>query len=185
MRVQQTKLPGVLILEPLRFGDSRGYFYELWNEQRSREAGLSVRFVQDNISRSQYGVLRGLHYQHPSGQGKLVSVLSGAVFDVAVDVRKGSPSYGQWLGEYLSGDNGKQLFIPEGYAHGFVVVSEFALFHYKCTESYNPETEHTVLWNDPDLGIDWPVTDPSLSEKDKRGVRLRDLQSKDLPDYQF
>jgi dTDP-4-dehydrorhamnose 3,5-epimerase len=184
MKVQQTKLPGVLILEPRRYEDSRGYFFELCNERRLAETGLPVGFVQDNVSRSVRGVLRGLHYQHPSGQGKLVTVLSGVVFDVAVDVRRGSPTFGQWVGEYLSEENGRQLYIPEGFAHGFVVLSDFALFHYKCTEYYDPKAEHTILWNDPDLGIEWPVVDPVLSEKDRRGVRLRDLQTADLPVFQ-
>lgn len=181
MRVTPTALPDVLLIEPDVFGDARGYFFETWHRDRYAEHGLPVRFVQDNVSRSQRGILRGLHLQQPFAQGKLVQVLEGEVFDVAVDVRVGSRTFGRWVSERLSGENHKQLFVPEGFAHGFCVVSESALLHYKCTELYHPETELSVLWNDPDLGIDWPVQDPVLSKKDAAAAKLSAIPRERLP----
>lgn len=181
MKVTETELPGLRLVEPERFADQRGYFEELWHQRRYREANLPGPFVQDNISFSRKGVLRGLHFQHPSGQGKLISVLQGEVYDVAVDIRQGTPTFGQWLGLTLSGENGRQLYIPEGFAHGFVVTGEQALVLYKCTAFYAPEHEHTIAWNDPDLAIDWPVADPILSEKDATAPLLREFSDEALP----
>ncbi|MBN1125592.1 MAG: dTDP-4-dehydrorhamnose 3,5-epimerase [Sedimentisphaerales bacterium] len=181
MRILQTKLPEVLLIEPTAFGDDRGFFLETWNGQRYTEAGLDVDFVQDNVSFSQKGVLRGLHFQHPQAQGKLVQVLAGDVFDVAVDIRIGSKTFGQWIGEKLSVENHRQLYIPPGFAHGFCVLSETALFSYKCTDYYHPQTEGGVLWNDPEVGIDWPVDHPQLSAKDKKYTCLSDIPADRLP----
>jgi dTDP-4-dehydrorhamnose 3,5-epimerase len=181
VRVLETELPGVLVVEPQVFGDERGFFMESFNGRRYREAGLPERFVQDNLSLSQRGVLRGLHFQHPRGQGKLVSVLRGEVFDVAVDVRRGSPTFGRWVGLSLSEENRRQLYIPPGFAHGFVVLSEAALFFYKCTEYYAPECERTVLWSDPEIGIGWPVKEPVLSKKDREAPALREMPPGHLP----
>lgn len=175
MNIIPTELQDVLIIEPKVFGDPRGYFLESWNRRRYAEAGLDVDFVQDNLSFSQRGTLRGLHYQIPRAQGKLVTVLQGTVYDVAVDVRYDSPTFGQWVGVVLSGENHRQIYVPPGFAHGFCVTSDSALFAYKCTEYYAPEDEATIAWNDSDLAIDWPVSDPLLSEKDRRGVPLREV----------
>ncbi len=183
MNVIETKLPGVLILEPEVFGDERGFFMETWNQARYEEVGLPARFVQDNLSLSARGVLRGLHFQNPNPQGKLVSVLQGEVFDVTVDVRVGSPTFGRWLGMYLSADNKRQLYVPEGFAHGFTVTSDTALFSYKATDYYSPRTEHSVLWNDPHVGIEWPVDDPVLSAKDRVASPLREIPTDLLPRY--
>jgi dTDP-4-dehydrorhamnose 3,5-epimerase len=183
MKVLETELPGVLIVEPDRFGDSRGFFQEIWHESRYREAGIPGPFVQDNMSLSARGVLRGLHFQHPSGQGKLVYVLQGEVFDVAVDVRIGSPTFGKWVGYGLSADNGQQFYIPPGFAHGFCVTSESALFAYKCTNFYNPRTEGAVCWDDPAIGIDWPVTNPLVSAKDAEAPLLADIDPAKLPAF--
>ena len=175
MNVIPCELSGVLIFEPKVFGDARGFFMETWNCQRYRDAGLAGDFVQDNVSLSRRGILRGLHFQNPGGQGKLVYVLHGEVFDVAVDVRRSSPTFGRWHGLTLSAENKRQFFIPPGFAHGFAVLSETALFAYKCTELYAPQNEVTLAWNDPDIGIQWPLESPQLSEKDTRGLRLRDI----------
>lgn len=183
MNVIETRLPGVLIFEPRVFGDPRGFFLETWNQRRYAEAGLPERFVQDNLSRSSRGVLRGLHYQHPTAQGKLVSVLMGEVFDVAVDIRRGSPTFGQWTAVVLTGDNKRQFYVPPGFAHGFAVTSESALFSYKCTDYYTPSEEGTVAWDDPDLGIDWPLDEPKLSAKDAEGVRLSAIPDDRLPAF--
>lgn len=183
MKVGETSVPGVLLVEPDRFGDSRGFFQELWHERRYAESGILGPFVQDNISLSGHGVLRGLHLQHPQGQGKLVYVLQGEVFDVAVDVRVGSPSFGQWTGVVLSADNARQLWIPEGFAHGFCVLSEAALFAYKCTDFYNRDTELSVLWNDPEIGIDWPLNDPLVSDKDTAAAPLSAIDRSRLPNF--
>ena len=183
MRVERTALPGVLLLTPPVFHDARGFFRETWRADRYGEAGLPAAFVQDNASLSAGGVLRGLHFQQPNAQGKLVSVLRGEVWDVAVDIRVGSPTFGRWTGHFLSAANGCQLWIPEGFAHGFVVTSAEALFSYKCTEVYAPGAESTLLWNDPDLAIDWPVAGPAVSERDASGVRLRDLAPERLPRF--
>jgi dTDP-4-dehydrorhamnose 3,5-epimerase len=175
VNIIETDLPGVLIIEPKVFGDDRGFFMETWNRERYAEAGIPTEFVQDNLSFSRKGVLRGLHFQDPNPQGKLVSVLQGEVYDVAVDIRRGSPAFGKWVGVSLSSDNKRQLYVPEGFAHGFCVRSEFALFSYKCTDSYNSLAEKTLMWNDSNIGIEWPVIDPQISGKDKVGYRLVDL----------
>ena len=181
MKISETELPGVLLLEPKRFGDDRGFFMELFHEKRYAEAGIPGPFVQDNFSRSAKGILRGLHFQQPHAQGKLVQVFAGAVYDVAVDIRRGSPTFGRWVGVELSADNRRQLWVPPGFAHGFCVLSESADFHYKCTDFYSPASEHGIAWNDPDLGIPWPVKSPLLSPKDSVAPRLKDAPV--LPDY--
>jgi dTDP-4-dehydrorhamnose 3,5-epimerase len=183
MRVKQMELEGVILVEPKVFGDSRGFFFESWHETRFRESGIPSAFVQDNVSSSARGVLRGLHFQNPRAQGKLVTVLQGEVYDVAVDIRLGSPHFGRWMGVVLSGENKRQLYIPEGFAHGFCVTSESALFMYKCTDYYAPEAERGIVWSDPDLAIDWPLERPLLSSKDAGYPRLRDLDRTSLPPY--
>jgi dTDP-4-dehydrorhamnose 3,5-epimerase len=183
MNAIPTKLPGVVILEPRIFRDDRGYFYETWSRQRYADAGLPADFVQDNVSYSIHGVLRGLHYQHPTAQGKLVSVLRGEVFDVAVDIRQGSPTFGKWEGVTLSAENGRQFYVPEGFAHGFVVTSPDAIFSYKCTGPYDPKAEGSVLWDDPAIGINWPVSSPILAPKDAAALRLADIPADRLPRY--
>jgi len=180
MNVIAVELRGLLIIEPKVFGDARGFFMETWNDRRYREAGLDARFVQDNLSFSRRGALRGLHFQNPAPQGKLVSVLEGEVFDVAVDLRRSSPTFGKWHGLTLSSENKRQFFVPPGFAHGFAVMSDKALFHYKCTELYSPGNELTIRWDDPDVGIRWPLQNPTLSEKDARGLRLRDVPEERL-----
>lgn len=175
MKVRSCEIPGLLIIEPKVFGDARGFFLETWHRQRYREAGLDVDFVQDNLSSSRRGTIRGLHFQNPRAQGKLVWVIEGEVFDVAVDLRRSSPTFGRWHGLNLSSENRLQFYIPPGFAHGFAVLSETAIFAYKCTEFYSPADELTLQWNDPDVGVRWPFDDPVLSEKDKRGLRLKDL----------
>jgi dTDP-4-dehydrorhamnose 3,5-epimerase len=183
MKVIETKLPGVLIFGPKVFGDSRGFFMETWNKRRYEEAGITGNFVQDNLSYSSYGVLRGLHFQNPNAQGKLVYVIEGEVFDVAVDIRVGSPTFGQWVGVTLSSENKRQFYVPEGFAHGFCVTSETALFAYKCTDLYNPSAEGGILWNDPDIGIEWPIVNPILSDKDKKNQQLSKMDKVRLPDF--
>jgi dTDP-4-dehydrorhamnose 3,5-epimerase len=183
MKILETELPGVLIVEPDRFGDARGFFQEIWHEGRYEEAGMPGSFVQDNLSLSTHGVLRGLHFQNPNGQGKLVYVLQGEAFDVAVDIRVGSPTFGKWAGVLLSGDTGRQFYIPPGFAHGFCVTGETALFAYKCTDFYNPKTEGAIRWDDPAIGIDWPVSDPTVSDKDAAAPLLADIDSAKLPVY--
>ena len=183
MNIIETDIEGVLIFEPKAFGDPRGFFMETWSRNRYTDAGLAVDFVQDNVSSSTKGVLRGLHYQYPQPQGKLVQVLRGEVLDVAVDIRVGSPTFGRAVTCVLSEDNHKQFYVPEGFAHGFCVLSEMALFSYKCTNYYNPKTEGGVLWNDPDLAIDWPMDEPALSEKDRICPRLKDIPKDQLPVY--
>ncbi|WP_163785352.1 dTDP-4-dehydrorhamnose 3,5-epimerase [Myxococcus vastator] len=181
MKVTPLEVPDVLLLEPKVFGDDRGFFMEMFHAARYAAVGIPGPFVQDNYSRSAKGTLRGLHFQEPQAQGKLVQVLAGAVYDVAVDVRRGSPTFGQWVAVELSADNRRQLWIPPGFAHGFCVVSDSADFHYKCTALYAPETERSVAWNDPDLAIAWPVSEPLLSPKDAQAPRLRDAPL--LPEY--
>jgi dTDP-4-dehydrorhamnose 3,5-epimerase len=175
MNVITCDIPGLLVIEPKVFGDARGFFMETWNRQRYAAAGLDWDFVQDNVSLSRHGILRGLHFQNPAGQGKLVYVLQGEVYDVAVDLRKSSPTFGRSYGLMLSAENKRQFFVPPGFAHGFAVLSETALFVYKCTSLYAPQNELTLAWNDPELGINWPLEAPVLSEKDARGLRLRDI----------
>lgn len=177
MKVIETQLAGVLIIEPKVFGDHRGFFLETFQVERYRDAGIGLPFVQDNHSRSQRGVLRGLHFQRTRPQGKLVSVSRGAVYDVAVDINPDSPTCGQYVGVELNDENHRQLWVPPGYAHGFYVLSEVADFQYKCTDYYQPEDEGGLLWNDPDVGIPWPVAEPQLSAKDQLNPRLRDLLS--------
>lgn len=182
MRLLQTKLAGVVIVEPDVYEDARGYFFETWSERRYAELGLPSRFVQDNLSRSCRGTLRGLHLQlPPMAQAKLVFVLEGEVLDVAVDVRPNSPTFGQWVGESLSATNRRQLYIPEGFAHGFCVTSEHAAFAYKCTQYYAPEAELSLLYSDPDIGIEWPVREPLLSKKDAAAARLCEIARERLP----
>ena len=176
MNVIRTAIPEVVIIEPKVFGDARGFFFESFNQKAFNEAtGTHHPFVQDNHSRSAQGVLRGLHYQIQQPQGKLVRVVQGAVFDVAVDIRRSSPTFGQWVGVELSADNHRQLWVPPGYAHGFCVLSETADFEYKCTELYLPEDEGGLLWNDPEVNIPWPVASPKLSAKDQCNPTLRQL----------
>jgi dTDP-4-dehydrorhamnose 3,5-epimerase len=181
MIVETTPLPGVLLIKPDVFGDARGFFLESWNRRRYAEAGLDKDFVQDNVSLSRRGILRGLHCQNPNPQGKLVQVLQGEVYDVAVDIRLGSPTFGQWFGAYLNDENRHQLYVPEGFAHGFCVTGETALFSYKCTDFYNPSAEFSLRWDDPDLGIDWPIKNPALSAKDQAGLFLKDFPRESLP----
>lgn len=181
MEVTQTALPGVVLIQPKVHGDVRGFFMELFHADRYAQAGVPSTFLQDNLSRSSKGILRGLHFQEPNGQGKLVQVVSGTVFDVAVDVRKGSPHFGKWVGYELSSDNRRQMFVPAGFAHGFCVLSDTADFLYKCTTLYAPQHEQSILWNDPDIGIEWPVKEPLLSKKDAVAPRLKDAAS--LPTF--
>jgi dTDP-4-dehydrorhamnose 3,5-epimerase len=182
MNVIETRLPGVFIVEPRVFRDDRGYFLETWGASKYGAAGLPIEFAQDNLSCSAPGVLRGLHYQFPTAQGKLVSVVQGEVFDVAVDIRVGSATFGRWEGVTLSAENARQLYIPEGFAHGFLVTGKVpALFSYKCTRGYDPAGQCSILWDDPDLGIDWPVGGPLLSPKDAEAPRLRDVPESRLP----
>ena len=176
MKVIETALPGVLIIEPKAFGDHRGFFLETFQVERYREAGITLPFVQDNHSRSQRGVLRGLHFQKTRPQGKLVSVSRGAVYDVAVDIDPASATYGKFVGVELNDDNHRQMWVPPGYAHGFCVLSEVADFQYKCTDFYFPADEGGLAWNDPDVGIPWPIEAPQLSAKDVNNPRLRDLK---------
>ena len=178
MKIIETKIPDVKIIEPDVFGDERGFFMETWNQTQFEKlvTGKSTRFVQDNHSKSKKGILRGLHYQTDNTQGKLVRVVSGEVFDVAVDIRKGSETFGQWVGVELSAENNRQLWIPEGFAHGFYVVSDEAEFVYKCTDYYNSSAEHTLLWNDESVKIDWPIkVEPILSDKDINGKKLSEI----------
>ena len=183
MNTIETKLPGVLILELDVFSDERGFFLETWNSTRYENAGIQGPFVQDNVSFSKKGILRGLHFQYPQSQGKLVQVLSGEVVDVAVDIRVGSPTFGQWISDVLSDTNHRQLYIPPGFAHGFCVTSEMAVFSYKCTDFYNPATEGGIIFNDPDINIDWPTKEPLLSPKDSNYPRLKDLSPDKLPHF--
>ena len=183
LNVTATALPGVLIIEPRVFADSRGFFLESWRSQEYAQHGIPP-FVQDNVSRSQRDTLRGLHCQEPFGQGKLVHVLEGAVLDVAVDIRTGSPTFGQWVAETLSADNHRQIYIPPGFAHGFYVLSDTALFAYKCTEYYHPESEFSIAWNDPELAITWPTHEPTLSARDKSAPPLSAVLPDRLPRWE-
>lgn len=184
MHITETTLPGVRLIEPRVHGDDRGFFMETWHQARYAGLGLPGHFVQDNLSFSRRGVLRGLHFQHPHGQGKLVYVLQGEVFDVAVDVRVGSPTFGRSAVAILSADNRRQFYIPPGFAHGFCVTSETALFAYKCSEYYDPAAEASLLWNDPALGIDWPVHSPELSFRDRTALALHEFPPGRLPVYE-
>lgn len=183
MKVVETQLPGVLIIEPQVFDDARGFFLETWNQARYNALGFPAYFVQDNLSCSTRGTLRGLHFQNPHSQGKLVYVPQGEVFDVVVDIRVGSPTFARWISVVLSGESRQQLYIPEGFAHGFCVTSEQALLAYKSTALYYPQAEGGILWNDPNLGIDWPIHTPLLSEKDQGFPLLKEIPSEQLPRY--
>lgn len=180
MKFTPTKIPDVLLIEPKLFGDHRGFFMETWQAQVFAKAGIDMPFVQDNHSRSSHGILRGLHYQLKQPQGKLVRVISGEVFDVAVDIRKDSPTFGQWVGEHLSAENRRMLWVPPGFAHGFYVISDSAEFLYKCTEFYAPEHERSILWNDPTISISWPLVNgiaPVLSAKDAAASLLQNAET--------
>lgn len=181
MKVKEFKIEGLKLIEPKVFGDSRGFFKESWNQKSYEEIGINNSFVQDNLSFSERSVLRGLHLQNPHPQGKLVSVLQGEVFDVAVDLRKNSPTFGEWQGVTLSSENHLQFWVPPGFAHGFLVCSKTALFTYKCTDIYSPNMEYGVKWNDPDIGIVWPeIGELKLSEKDQNAFLLKDLPKEAL-----
>jgi len=180
VKLMPTSLAGVLVIEPKVFADPRGYFMETHHLERYRSAGIDADFVQDNLSFSVRNTLRGLHYQSPHSQAKLVQAICGEIYDVAVDIRRGSPTFGKWVGVHLSDQNHRQIFVPAGFAHGFCVLSETAHVLYKCTDFYAPPDEKGVLWSDPDIGIRWPVKDPVLSEKDGRYPRLSDIAPGDL-----
>ena len=179
MNIVECAIPGPLIIEPRVFGDDRGFFMESWNAAEFAEAGLDLAFVQDNHSRSQKGVLRGMHFQNPGPQGKLVRVVSGAVYDVAVDLRRSSPHYGKWVGVELSAANRRMFWVPEGFAHGFLTLENGTDFLYKCTAPYAPHSEHSLAWDDPAVGIEWPLIgiEPQLSAKDKAGVPLAEVEA--------
>jgi dTDP-4-dehydrorhamnose 3,5-epimerase len=181
VKVLQTGLAGLLIIEPKVHADQRGFFKELWKQASFRAAGIPDHFVQSNVSRSVAGVVRGLHYQFPNPQGKLVSVLEGSVFDVAVDIRTDSPTYRQWVGIELSALNHRQLYIPEGFAHGFCVLGDTALMNYLCTKEFDLRADAAIAWNDPDIGIDWPIPGTAISPRDADAPRLRDIAPEDLP----
>jgi len=184
MKIIKTALPGVIELALDVCTDKRGFFVETYQQQRFEDLGIHCRFVQDNLSHSYRGVLRGLHYQHPHPQAKLVQVLAGEIFDVVVDIRRGSASFGKWAGAILSEERSRLLYVPEGFAHGFCCMSERALVHYKCSDFYSPAFEIGIFWADPDLSIDWPVKTPLISEKDSRCRFLRDLPMERLPVYE-
>ena len=184
MKLIKTALEGCLVIEPNVHGDARGFFYESFNSKRFAEAGLDLTFVQTNVSRSEQGVLRGLHYQWPNPQGKLVSVLEGEVYDVAVDIRVGSPTFGQWAAAILSAENKRHFWVPEGFAHGFAVLSERAVFSSLCTEVYLKEVDAGVRWNDADIAVDWPISAPILSSKDETAPFLKEIAAERLPVYQ-
>lgn len=175
MKVIDTGIPGLIVVEPKIFGDERGFFLETWSKARYEDAGIPSDFCQDNMSFSRKGILRGLHMQNPNSQGKLVSVVQGEVYDVAVDLRVGSPTYRKWYGIVLTDKTRNQMFVPKGFAHGFCVVSETALFSYKVNDIYNPKGEMSVRWDDPELNIDWPVKNPELSAKDAAATFLKDI----------
>jgi dTDP-4-dehydrorhamnose 3,5-epimerase len=183
MKIISTYLPGVYIIEPKTFYDNRGFFLETYHQRRYAEMGINCNFVQDNLSRSVQGTLRGLHYQLKYAQAKLIQVIRGVVFDVVLDIRRGSPSFGKWDGVDLSDENKRQLLVPEGFAHGFCVLSETADVVYKCTDFYAPEDEGGILWSDPDVAIEWPVANPLISDKDSRLPRLGDIPPERLPLY--
>ena len=177
MIVEKTPIEGVLLVKPKVFGDKRGFFVETWQKMRYEEAGINLPFVQDNYSMSTKGILRGLHFQKKHPQGKLVMVSQGEVFDVAVDLRKNSPTFGQWFGSLLTAENQHQLWVPPGMAHGFVVLSETAHFHYKCTDYYHPEDEGSIRWNDPEVDVKWPISfEPVVSEKDAKAPYFADIK---------
>lgn len=179
MKVIECAIEGPLVIEPQVFGDERGFFMESWNADKFAAAGLPVDFVQDNHSRSQKGVLRGMHFQNPGPQGKLVRVVSGAVFDVAVDLRRSSANFGKWVGVELSAENKRMFWVPQGFAHGFLTLEDDTDFLYKCDAPYAPQSEHSLAWDDPDVGIDWPLDglEPQLSDKDREGKSLGEVEA--------
>jgi len=180
LKIIEFKISGLWAFSPRIFSDDRGYFFELWNKNTYKDLGLDVNFVQDNVSFSKHGVLRGLHFQNPQPQGKLITVLDGEIFDVAVDLRASSPTFGMWESIIISSQNRIQFYVPPGFAHGFLVLSNHALVHYKCTDFYCPAAETTLLWDDPDVAINWPLNNPILSKKDLEGSRLKDLPKSKL-----
>ncbi|MEF3082536.1 dTDP-4-dehydrorhamnose 3,5-epimerase [Luteimonas sp. SMYT11W] len=181
MKIHETTLPGCMVIEPAVFGDTRGFFFETWNAERYGQHGLPTKFLQSNVSSSSKNVLRGLHYQWPRPQGKLVSVLEGEVFDVAVDIRRGSPTFGKWEGVVLSAENKRQFWIPEGFAHGFLGLTDRVVFTYLCTDVWVKEVDSGIRWDDPDIGIQWPVDLPLLSDKDAKAPLLADIAQDRLP----
>jgi dTDP-4-dehydrorhamnose 3,5-epimerase len=183
VKVLETRLPGLLVIEPVVFQDARGDFAESWHRERYSEIGLTAEFVQDNVVRSVRNVLRGLHYQYPHPQAKLVFAAVGEVFDVAVDLRLGSPTFGEWHGQVLSERNHRQMYIPEGFAHGYAVLSDVSVVTYKCTDYYDAAAESAILWNDPELAIEWPVQDPVLSQKDRNALPLQRVPLDRLSEY--
>ena len=183
LRIIKSAIPDVMIIEPEVFGDRRGFFIETYHQRKYAENGLDRTFVQDNHSHSSQGVIRGLHYQLNHPQGKLVFVVKGVIFDVAVDIRRGSPTFGHWVGEILSEENNRRMFIPEGFAHGFCVLSDTVDFMYKCSDFYHPEDDRGVNWSDETLSIDWPIKDPVLSDRDASLPMLHDVQEELLPVY--
>ena len=183
MKIITTSIAGILIIEPKTFQDKRGFFMETYNRNRYNVSGINATFVQDNLSRSLKNTLRGLHFQIKHPQAKLIQVISGEIFDVAVDLRPGSATFGKWTGIHLSDENRRQVFIPEGFAHGFCVLSEFALFYYKCSDFYAPDDEGGIIWSDPDIGIEWPIINPIISEKDKQYHKLSGLTAEQLPSF--
>ena len=176
MKVETTPLEGVLLITPQVFGDDRGFFMETFNAAKTADQGLPELFVQDNHSRSSKGVLRGLHYQYPQWQGKLVRAISGEIFDVAVDIRQDSQTFGQWFGAYLNDENKQQLYVPPGFAHGFCVTSDIADVAYKCTSDYQPEQDVGIRWDDPEIDVDWPIKEPLISDKDAKAPLLKDTE---------
>jgi dTDP-4-dehydrorhamnose 3,5-epimerase len=183
MKIITSSIEGILIIEPKIFKDKRGFFMETYNQARYNESGINATFVQDNLSYSQKNTLRGLHFQIKHPQAKLIQVISGEIFDVTVDLRPGFATFGKWTGFYLSGENRRQVFIPEGFAHGFCVLSEFAFFHYKCSDFYAQDDEGGIIWSDPDIGIEWPIQNPIISEKDKQYQKLSNLTADELPSF--
>lgn len=176
MNIKKTDFPGLIYIEPRIFGDSRGWFLETWNEEQYKQIGITGPFVQDNISYSSRGVVRGLHYQKPYSQGKLIFVIQGSVWDVVVDLRKSSPKFGKWIAFNLTEEKKEQLYVPAGFAHGFCVLSDSALFQYKCTDKYSLQSEQGIMWNDPHLNIPWPVDNPLISNKDQKHPCFKDLR---------
>lgn len=183
MKCIDTELPGVIVIEPTVHGDERGFFFEAYHRERFLMHGLPTDFLQTNVSRSARGVLRGLHHQWPKPQGKLVWVMEGSVFDVAVDIRQGSPTYGRWYAAELSAENHRMMFVPPGFAHGFCVLSEYATFAYMCTHTYDRSGDRAIAWDDPQIAVEWPITDPSLSDRDRSAARLSDIPADQLPEY--
>ena len=183
MKIITTSIKGILIIKPVTFRDKRGFFMETYNRNRYNASGINATFVQDNLSCSLKNTVRGLHFQIKHPQAKLIQVITGEIFDVAVDLRPGSATFGKWIGILLSDENRRQVFIPEGFAHGFCVLSEFALFYYKCSDFYAPDDEGGIIWSDPDIGIEWPVENPIISEKDKQYQKLSGLTAEQLPSF--